>query len=41
MPTKSVTLNLADIVYIESNDTEVRIVTFSGFTDPIWSTSST
>ena len=30
MPTKSVTLNLADIVYIESNDTEVRIVTISG-----------
>ncbi|MCR5828519.1 MAG: LytTR family transcriptional regulator DNA-binding domain-containing protein [Bacteroidales bacterium] len=27
---KSVTLNLADIVYIESNDTEVRIVTISG-----------
>ena len=30
MPTKSVTLNLADIAYIESNDTEVRIVTISG-----------
>ena len=27
---KSVTLNLADIAYIESNDTEVRIVTVSG-----------
>ena len=27
---KSVTLPLADIAYVESNDTEVRIVTFSG-----------
>ena len=27
---KSVTLKLADIAYVESNDTEVRLVTFSG-----------
>lgn len=27
---KSVTLNLADIAYIESNDTEVRIITVTG-----------
>ena len=27
---KSVTLKLADIAYVESNDTEVRIVTFAG-----------